>query len=101
MIRPLLIIFAALSLLPSCSKDDSSGSGGFSVTAYDPLPVQKTNTMQLFVHYMPWFEDKTTSGTGKWGWHWTMNNQNPDITDAAGKRQIASHYYPAIGPYAS
>jgi len=49
---------------------------------------------------MAWFEDKTTSGTGTWGQHWTMANQNPDII-TNGRRQIASFFYPMIGPYAS
>jgi hypothetical protein len=48
---------------------------------------------------MPWFESKDFSGY--WGGHWTMANQNPDIVDASGRRQIASYYYPLIGPYAS
>jgi hypothetical protein len=30
-----------------------------------------------------------------------MANKNPAITSADGKRQIASHYYPLTGPYAS
>jgi hypothetical protein len=30
-----------------------------------------------------------------------MNTRNPNIIDANGHRQIASHYYPLIGPYAS
>jgi hypothetical protein len=30
-----------------------------------------------------------------------MNTQNPDIIDSNGQREIASHYYPLIGPYAS
>ena len=30
-----------------------------------------------------------------------MNTQNPNMVDASGKRQIASHYYPKIGPYDS
>jgi hypothetical protein len=62
-------------------------------------PVAKTNPMKVYMHYMPWFETPAT--IGKWGWHWTMNNKNPDIIDTKGQRQIASHYYPLIGPYAS
>jgi hypothetical protein len=50
---------------------------------------------------MPWFEDPTTSGNGKWGIHWTMANQDPNVVDSTGRRQIASYYYPLIGPYAS
>lgn len=99
--RTFLVIFAAFIILGSCKKDDPTASTEFTVTVYKPLPVGKANSMQLFAHYMPWFEDKSTSGNGKWGWHWTMNNRNPDIVDGNGKRQIASHYYPKIGPYAS
>ena len=35
-----------------------------------------------------------------WGWHWTMNHFDPDKKQD-GKRSIASHYYPLIGPYDS
>ncbi|MCP3135949.1 glycoside hydrolase family 71/99-like protein [Pyxidicoccus sp. QH1ED-7-1] len=50
---------------------------------------------------MPWFETPASSGNGAWGIHWTMANQNPNVVDGSGRRQIASHYYPLIGPYAS
>ena len=53
----------------------------------------------VLVHYMPWFVAKPFSGS--WGWHWTMNHFNPDTTDGSGQRQIASWYYPLIGPYDS
>lgn len=70
------------------------------VTIIAPVAVAKTNTMKVYVHYMPWFENKTTNN-GSWGYHWTMKNCNPDVIDSTGRRQIASHYYPLIGPYAS
>ena len=66
-----------------------------------PARVQKTNPQPVYVHYMPWFDTPQTSGNGQWGYHWTMNNRNPNVLDASGKRQIASHFYPLIGPYAS
>jgi hypothetical protein len=53
----------------------------------------------VMVHYMPWFVSQPYSGS--WGWHWTMNRFNPDITNANGEQQIASWYYPLIGPYDS
>lgn len=64
-------------------------------------PVQKTFDKPVLMHYMPWFE--TPEFNGRWGWHWTMNNQNPNIIvdSDSGKRQIASHFYPLIGPYSS
>ena len=71
--------------------------GSFSL--YAQQPVEKTNEMKVYMHYMPWFETPET--VGRWGWHWTMNNKNPHNVDAQGKREIASHYYPLIGPYAS
>ena len=57
--------------------------------------------MKVYMHYMPWFETPATLGGNNWGYHWKFNNRNPNIVDATGKRQIASHYYPKIGPYAS
>jgi Glycosyl hydrolase family 99/Dockerin type I domain len=65
------------------------------------VPVTKTNPLKVYMHYMPWFDAPTTPGGTNWGIHWTMANQNPNIVDASGKRQIASHYYPLIGPYES
>ena len=50
---------------------------------------------------MPWFESNETTGDGKWGMHWTMNTKNPENMDGNGKREIASHFYPLTGPYAS
>jgi hypothetical protein len=53
----------------------------------------------VMVYYMPWFTAKPYSDN--WGWHWTMDHFNPDKVDASGERQIASWYYPLIGPYDS
>ena len=54
---------------------------------------------QVLVHYMPWYVAKPYSGS--WGWHWTMNHFNPEVLASNGNRQIASWYYPLIGPYDS
>ncbi|HXU78584.1 MAG TPA: hypothetical protein VN794_18555, partial [Methylomirabilota bacterium] len=53
----------------------------------------------VMVYYMPWFTAKPHSES--WGWHWTMDHFNPDQVNAAGQHQIASWYYPLIGPYDS
>jgi Glycosyl hydrolase family 71 len=53
----------------------------------------------VMVYYMPWFSAKPYNGS--WGWHWTMDHFNPDIINPSGERQIASWYYPLIGPYDS
>ena len=53
----------------------------------------------VMVHYLPWFVAKPYSSN--WGWHWTMNHFNQDLTNAAGEKEIASWYYPLIGPYDS
>jgi hypothetical protein len=54
---------------------------------------------KLMVHYMPVYQAKPYQAT--WGWHWTMNHYNPDTFDSQGRRNIASHFYPLIGPYDS
>ncbi len=86
------------------------GSSPYSITFNDlsatianpgPAAVPKTNPMPVYMHYMPWFETPATQGPNQWGFHWKLNNQNPNIVDAEGRRQIAAHYYPLIGPYAS
>ena len=57
----------------------------------------------VMVHYMPWFQTPYSLGTSSWGYHWTLNspNYNPNIINGSGEREIASWYYPLIGPYDS
>lgn len=98
-ILPLFALFMSVSVASSCSKDDSSSAEGNS-EVLDPVAIQKTNDTKIYMHYMPWFETKESSPDGQWGYHWKMANKNPDII-ANGKREIASHYYPLIGPYHS
>lgn len=64
-----------------------------------PTRVEKTNPMRVYMHYMPWFNTQEFSGF--WGYHWTLGSRNPNIVDANGRREIAAHYYPLIGPYDS
>ncbi len=61
------------------------------------IPVSASKS--LMVYYMPWYVAKPVGGG--WGWHWTMDHFNPDSLNASGERQIASWYYPLIGPYDS
>jgi hypothetical protein len=54
----------------------------------------------VMTHYMPWFVSQPFSGS--WGWHWTMNYFNPNVINPTnGEQEIASWYYPVIGPYDS
>jgi hypothetical protein len=91
-----------MALCPGCGdKKPGTEPGGGGIEKFDPVPVEKTNSMNLWVYYMPWFDTPETTEGGTWGWHWTMTNRNPETIDGNGHRQIASHYYPLIGPYAS
>lgn len=80
--------------------------GGCSDDAAEPKAVvkaiQKDVQTPVYVHYMPWFETPETNN-GTWGIHWTMAMRDPRILepDGSGRRQIAAHYYPLTGPYAS
>ena len=74
--------FAAVSglLLASCA-DSYEGApkkteGSQQTTQVVPVAVTKSNTMQVYAHYMPWFETTTSNpkNEGKWGYHWTMKN---------------------------
>ncbi|HWF19890.1 MAG TPA: glycoside hydrolase family 71/99-like protein [Verrucomicrobiae bacterium] len=77
-------ILAALVLLLNLGACDSFAS---------------TNGKPVMVYYMPWYAAKPFSA--EWGWHWTMNHFDPDKVNASGEREIASWYYPLIGPYDS
>jgi hypothetical protein len=59
-------------------------------------------TKPVMVHYMPWFQNPYSLGTGNWGYHWTLNHFNPNtISPTNDEDEIASWYYPLIGPYDS
>jgi hypothetical protein len=72
----------------------------FSTEAAEPsVQTQDRETRPLVLaHYMPWYVAKPSSD--QWGSHWTMNHFDPEKLTGA-KREIASKYYPLIGPYDS
>jgi hypothetical protein len=83
--------------------DICSAAASFSNTnsnPYAPVAVTKSTSQKVFAHILPWFETPA-SNNGTWGIHWTMANENPNTILSNGNRQIASNYYPIIGPYAS
>src|SRR5580658_3030733 len=56
-------------------------------------------TKPVMVHYMPWFQSPYSLGTDNWGYHWTLNHFNPNtINPTDDEDEIASWYYPLIGP---
>ena len=67
-------------------------------TAAQPPAQSEPAPVLVLAHYMPWYVAKPNSPL--WGWHWTMNHFDPERLED-GKRQIASHFYPLIGPYDS
>lgn len=58
---------------------------------------------QVLVHYMPWFRmEPQADGTIAWEhWQWFGEGEkhDPNDVDDSGHRDIASVYYPLIGPY--
>lgn len=94
-----LVALMGIFTLISCENDNKDSK--LSAQKFEPVAISKTNATKVYMHYMAWFESKESSGNNQWGYHWTMANKNPDNVDANGKREIASHYYPLIGPYHS
>ncbi|HXB43928.1 MAG TPA: glycoside hydrolase family 71/99-like protein [Puia sp.] len=103
--KTIFLYISACFLSMAClwgSQIATNASTNTAVVVYAPVEVNKSVNKKVFVHFMPWFEsNQTNQPTGAWGHHWTMANQNPDIVNVDGRRQIASNYYPLIGPYAS
>lgn len=96
--RVVVVVFIAL--LMSCDSKEIDIVEESKTEVFNAKEVQKSNKTALWMHYMPWFEDDKSSDDGKWGSHWTMANKNPNIIKD-GKREIAAHFYPLIGPYSS
>lgn len=96
-----ILFCVLLTACDSKSISDDKQEPSFSLEVFDAVNITKTNSTKIYMHYMPWFESKESTANNQWGYHWTMNNKNPDNIDATGKREIASHYYPLIGPYDS
>ena len=99
-----LSVISILALL-SCSNDDKPPvpeEVDPPITEnLDPVAIPKTNATKIYMHYMTWYESNESAPDKKWGYHWTMANKNPNTVDGNGRRDIASHYYPLIGPYHS
>jgi hypothetical protein len=100
----LYFIGAIMILISGCSKK-TPGSGQSTtwdgnIISYSPVPVSKSLSKKVFAHMLPWFNYSVSSGVIFWGQHWTMVNENPDII-SNNERQVASYFYPSIGPYAS
>jgi hypothetical protein len=100
MMKKRLLYISLLIICIACKKNASPQPPAPSDTIPSPKNVTKTVGKKIFAHMMPWFETPQSNG-GAWGIHWKMNTRNPDIIDANGQREIASWYYPMIGPYAS
>src|SRR5260370_703619 len=64
-----------------------------------PSMQARAAAKEVMVYYMPWYSARPHSQN--WGWHWTMAHFSPDRIMAAGGREMASWYYPLIGPYDS
>lgn len=100
----LLLLTLGIGVSIGCSSSDSDSAPIVPPVVpetLNPVPVTKTNDMKIYMHYMPWFETKESSPDNQWGYHWKMGNRNPDNIDGNGRRDIASHFYPLIGPYHS
>ena len=63
-------------------------------TTLVPANPSKQNTMNVYIHYMPWFVPPTS--TDVWN-HWTMST-NALLPDES---NIASHFHPLTGAYSS
>lgn len=97
-----MLVFCMSLPFYACGSDDGGDSTppGQEPTP-DPTPtevtpqtVTKTNKMNVYAHYMPWFVAPKT--TGAWN-HWTMS-ANALKDD---RSNFASHYHPQTGAYAS
>lgn len=70
----------------------------FAILSLNSNSVAEETRPLILAHYMPWYSAKPVSE--RWGWHWTMDRFDPE-KQVDGRREIASKFYPLIGPYDS
>lgn len=85
--KPQIVLYLLIWLLQT---------GHALASGQNPEPSPKPQL--ILAHYMPWYAARPFSN--RWGWHWTMNHFDPE-RQTDGKREIASRFYPLIGPYDS
>ncbi|WJS94444.1 glycoside hydrolase family 71/99-like protein [Flavobacterium johnsoniae] len=100
-ITSMVLGLMSIVMVAGCSSDDKSSDKPTEPEKTAPVAIEKTNSTKIYMHYMPWFETNESSADKKWGYHWTMANKKPNNVGANGRREIASYYYPLIGPYHS
>ncbi|MFH0953122.1 MAG: endo-1,3-alpha-glucanase family glycosylhydrolase [Verrucomicrobiota bacterium] len=77
---------------------------GVTVMAFAVPPAERAAPPRVFAHYMPWFRaEETDQGIvwDHWQWYGKGAKHDPDTVLPNGRRDIASAYYPLIGPYDS
>jgi len=75
---------------------------GFVLFGFAIPPSKQPGPPRVFAHYMPWFRaEKSDSGMvwDHWQWYGKGKKHDPDTVLENGHRDIASVYYPLIGPY--
>ena len=59
--------------------EENLGTSTQAFTERAPVAVPKTYTAKpVYMHVMPWFVTPGEWGGGDWGFHWKMNNKNPN-----------------------
>jgi glycoprotein endo-alpha-1,2-mannosidase len=83
----------------------AAGLFGFLAWRAGHVPPAPERPPALFAHYMPWFKaEQQPDGSYAWEhWQWFGKGpkHDPDRILENGRRDIASVYYPLIGPYDS
>src|ERR1700721_1431977 len=102
------IVVVFLFALGGCKKaqqgSTTSVTWNDTLVAYSPVPITKSVSKRVFAHILPWFESNLTNnynGGSTWGIHWTGGTNSSQQPLFNVPSQIASHYSPMIGPYAS
>src|SRR5579871_152848 len=105
--RPLILIWLLCLLCPMFRTDD------FRAEHRDRRPLAQQTTWNLsgaaphlLAHYVPWYQIAKDEGAKTRVWsHWKYDGKgphhDPEKRRADGVRNIASVYYPLIGPYDS
>jgi hypothetical protein len=100
------LVGCTTTILPKKDGEQTDYTGQFEsarkqLQVAEPAIRKEGQQPLVLAHYMPWYTAPPVSEQYGFHWHQGGSKFDPYTTQADGRANIASHYYPLTGPYDS
>jgi hypothetical protein len=100
------LVGCTTTILPKKDGEQTDYTGQFEsarkqLQVAEPAIRKEGQHPLVLAHYMPWYTAPPVSEQYGFHWHQGGSKFDPYTTQADGRANIASHYYPLTGPYDS